>query len=72
MKYKIEISFSRYDIDSWEEGKKVNFIIDTEHKMSKDSISAIADTYLKSIGVNYREYMYRVSCEDSEGMYIRV
>ena len=59
MKTKILVSYSRDDMDSWNEGRMVSFTIDTSVSLSDEGVSNMARAYLDGIGCTYREFMVR-------------
>lgn len=59
MKTKILVSYSRDDMDSWNEGRKVSFTIDTSVPLSDKGIRNMARAYLEGVGITYREFMVR-------------
>lgn len=59
MKTKILVSYSQDDMDSWNEGRKVSFTIDTSVSLSDEGVSNMARAYLDGIGCTYREFMVR-------------
>ena len=60
MKAKVSISYSRDDMDSWGEGRKTEFVIQTPVLMSKYQLANIGEAYLQQLGVEYREFMTKV------------
>lgn len=63
MKTKILVSYSRDDMDSWNEGRMVSFTIDTSVSLSDEGICNMARAYLDGIGCTYREFMVRTEVE---------
>lgn len=59
MKTKILVSYSRDDMDSWNEGRMVSFTIDTSVSLSDEGVRNMARAYLNGIGCTYREFMVR-------------
>lgn len=59
MKTKILVSYSRDDMDSWNEGRMVSFTIDTSISLSDKGVRNMARAYLDGIGCTYREFMVR-------------
>ena len=59
MKTKILVSYSRDDMDSWNEGRMVSFTIDTSVSLSDEGVRNMARAYLDGIGCTYREFMVR-------------
>lgn len=59
MKIKVDISYSKDDLDSWQEGRKTYFIIETPTPISDSGVAKLASAYLDALGVNYREFIWR-------------
>lgn len=61
MKYMIMISYSHDDLDSWEEGHKISFTIDSDHDISSN-YGTLAYAYLKAVDSRAREYQTKLVC----------
>lgn len=66
MKLKIKISHSRDDMDTWGEGRKTYFIVESPVPLKEEAIGELARAYLRAIGANYRDMMYRVEDLDDD------
>lgn len=59
-KIEVIISYSKYDMDNWDERSETKFIIESDKKIVND-IWDIAAAYLKAVGIEYREFMVRTN-----------
>lgn len=65
--YLITLSYSKHDMDKWEDGTEVSFKLDTNIKLNKKKLYKVGYECLESTGVDYREAMCRVKREGEEG-----
>lgn len=63
-KLKIIVRYSRDDMDSWDEGTELTFTINSYKTMDADNLSDLVSGYLKAVGVQYREYMFKSEVEN--------
>lgn len=69
LKIKITVSYSRYDMDDFNDGSKINFVVDIPMKNIKDKNKLIEDiscfcsetarNLLIANDIEFREYMIR-------------
>ena len=59
MKLKIKISHSRDNMDTWGEGRKTYFIVESPVPLKEEAIGDLSRSYLRAIGANYRDMVYR-------------
>jgi len=59
MKYTIIISYSKSDLDNWDEGTKLAFDLETGVKLGPRYVD-IASAYLDAAGIKYREFMAKL------------
>lgn len=59
-KLEITIRYSNDDMDSWEDGSEIKFTIESSKEIIND-IAELANQYLKSVGIKYREFMFRTN-----------
>jgi len=60
MKYTIIISYSKSDLDNWDEGTKLAFDLETCVKLGPGYVN-IASSYLDAAGIKYREFMAKLA-----------
>lgn len=60
MKVKILISYSRDDMDSWEEGTKTHFYLETPNLVDRGTLTGMGKAFLELSGIEYRECMVRI------------
>lgn len=65
--YLITLSYSKYDMDKWEDGTEVSFKLDTNIKLNKKKLYKAGYEFLESTELDYREAMCRVKLEGEEG-----
>lgn len=62
MKTRIHISYSRNNMDTWDEGRKTYLTVDapTSVPLKKEAVNDLARAYLKAIEADYRDAMFRI------------